>query len=680
MQPPAAKTIPHAITSHAETRTDEYFWLRDRDNPETIAYLEAENQFTDAVMEPTKDLQEKLYAEIVGRVKETDLSVPVRKGSHFYYTRTEEGKEYPIYCRKRGSLEAEEEVLLDGNVLAEGKEYFRLGNFAVSPGQELLAYSTENAGDETYTLVVKDLRTGELLPEQIPNTYYGLAWANDDRTIFYTTLDETKRPYRLHRHTLGTLVEEDALIYEETDQKFVLQIGKTRSERYLMLTLASHVTSEILYASADEAASEFRTIGGRQHEVEYYADHQGEHFYIRTNEQAKNFRLMRAPVSAPEKTNWQEVLAHRPAVLLEDVEPFAHHLVLQEREEGLTKLRVMDLRNGQDHYIAFPEPVYTAGLGANPEYETTTIRYHYTSLVTPNSVFDYDMNTRAQELKKQTEVVGGYDSSQYVSERIWATAPDGVRVPISLVYRKGLEKDGSHPAFLYGYGSYGHAIEPQFSSARLSLLDRGFVYAIAHIRGGSELGKAWHDEGKLLKKKNTFSDFIACAEKLIADGYTAAGKLAIYGGSAGGLLMGAVLNERPDLFGAAIAAVPFVDVLNTMEDATLPLTVGEYEEWGNPADPQYFEYIRSYSPYDNVGPKPYPHLLVRAGLNDPRVSYWEPAKWTAKLRKAWPSGRKLLLKTEMGAGHGGPSGRYEAFRETAFDYAFLLMALEMGNR
>jgi len=676
LNPPRAKIVPKTITLHGDTRIDNYFWLRDRSDPDVVSYLEAENRFTEEVMAPTKSLQEGLYHEILGRIQETDISVPVKRDGYFYYTRTEEGKAYSIQCRKYGSLDATEDILLDSNALAESQEYFRLGNFAVSPDHRLLAYSTDLEGDETYTIQVKDLSTGQLLPDRIANTYYTLEWANDNRTFFYTVLDETKRPYRVFRHELGEA--SDTLVYQEDDGRFNLGLAKTRSRRFLFIETASSVTSELRYLDAGDPRGEFRVLLPRRQDVEYDAAHHGDYFYIRTNEQAKNFRLMRTPLAAPSNENWHEVIPARAGVTIEGVDSFEDHIVVYERERGLEKICIRVDSGSLSHYVEFPEPVYTVAAIGNAEYKTNLLRFNYTSLVTPPSVFDYNVQTRERELKKQYEVRGGYDASQYQSERIFAKAPDGVEVPISLVYRRGVDHAGASPLLLYGYGAYGHSIDPRFSSDRLSLLDRGFVFAIAHIRGGAELGEEWHDQGKLLQKKNTFTDFIACAEHLLAERYTSSDRLAIMGGSAGGLLMGAVLNLRPDLFHAAIAKVPFVDTLSTMLDPTLPLTIGEYEEWGNPEQEESYRYIRSYSPYDKVAPREYPVMLVTAGLNDPRVSYWEPAKWVAKLRALKTDSNVLLLKTDMGSGHFGPSGRYEGIKEVAFDYAFLLRTISQN--
>lgn len=673
--PPFAKIVPKEMGINGDKRVDNYFWLRDKNNPEVIHYLEAENAYTAAMMKPVEGLREKLFGEIVGRVKETDLSVPYRLDDYFYYTRTEKGKQYAIYCRKKGSLEALEEILLDANELAAGQSYFAIGNFAVSPNHKLLAYSTNTTGNETYTLQVKNLSTGRLLPDSIPDTYYTLAWAADNKTFFYTVLDEAKRPYKVFRHDLGSA--KDTLVYHEKDARFNLALDRTKSREYLLIDISSSLTSEVRYIRADQPLASFEPILQRQQEVEYSVSHHGDSFFITTNDGAKSFRLMQAPVRNPSRANWKEIIPERPGVTILGTEAFLNYLVILERENGLIRMRIRKFQGGSEHYVDFPEPVYSALPTQNAEYKTSLLRFNYTSLVTPSSVYDYDMDSRRRELKKQQEVLGGYDPAQYSSERIYATAPDGVRVPISLVYRKGTARDGKAPMLLYAYGSYGAPTEPTFSSDRLSLLDRGFIFAIAHIRGGGDLGKQWHDNGKLLKKRNTFTDFIAAADHLVQNQYTSPDRLAIMGGSAGGLLMGAVTNMRPELFRAVIAKVPFVDVLNTMLDPTLPLTVTEFEEWGNPEEKKFYEYMRTYSPYDNVEAKRYPIMLVTGGLNDPRVSFWEPAKWVAKLRATKKDQNTLLLKMNMGAGHGGPSGRYERMKETAFDYAFILQAFGM---
>jgi oligopeptidase B len=667
IQAPVAKIAPHETVIHGDLRVDNYFWMRDRSDPDVLAYLTAENRYMEELMEPTRDLQQRLYNEILGRIKEDDLSVPVKRDDYYYYSRTEQGKAYALYCRKRGGPDGPEEILLDANVLAAGQKYFRVGNFAISPNHLLLAYSTDVEGDETYTIRVKDLATGALLADEMRNTYYTLEWANDNRTFFYTTLDAARRPYQVFRHELG--VGADALIYQEDDARFSLGLVKSRSKRFVFIGLASPLTSEFRYLDADEPDSAFRVLLPREQGVEYDASHHtsadGDYFYIRTNQGAQNFRLMRTPVLDPSKSNWEEVIPPREGVTIESVDPFEDYLVVYERHRGLEKIRITD-RTGEIHYVEFPEPVYTFSPGPNAEYKTKLLRFTYTSLVTPRSVFDYDMETRERELKKQYEVLGGYDASRYRSERIFAAARDGVEVPISLVYRAATARDGSAPLLLYGYGSYGISIDPTFSSDRLSLLDRGWIFAIAHIRGGGDLGKYWHEDGKLLKKKNTFTDFIACAEHLVTHQYTAPDRLAVMGGSAGGLLMGAAINLRPELFHAVVAHVPFVDTLNTGLDPTLPLTVGEYEEWGNPEEKVFYDYIKSYAPYENVERKAYPTMLVTTGLNDPRVSYWEPAKWTAKLRALKTDDHLILLKTHHVAGQFGASGRDEGINELAF--------------
>jgi len=655
------------MTVHGDTRIDNYFWLRDRKDPDTIAYLEAENAYTKEKLQHTETLQAALYAEMLGRIQQTDLSVPVKRDEYFYYTRTEEGKQYSIQCRKKGA-ESPEEILLDCNQLAEGHKYFRLGAFIASPSHRLLAYSVDFEGDEKYTVRVKNLDTGELLADEIPNTSYTVEWAADNATFFYTTLDEALRPYKVFRHTLG--VKDDPLIYHEPDERFTLDLSSTRSRAYIFININSSLTSEVCYLRKDQPTGEFRILLPRVYETEYDATHHGDSFFIRTNDAAKGFRVVEAPVTDPAKANWKETIPGREGITIESVTAFQDYLVTEERHRGLTQICIRDMHTGAQHSIEFPEPVYTAELGANAEFNTKLVRFHYTSLVTPASIYDYNMETRERELKKQQPVLGGYDPQLYQSERIYAG-----EVPISLVYKKGFARDGRAPMLLYGYGSYGISIDPSFSSDRLSLLDRGFVYAIAHIRGGMDLGKPWHEAGRLLKKKNTFTDFITSAEKLIAEKYTSPARLAIMGRSAGGLLMGAVVNLRPDLFAAAVAGVPFVDSLNTALDASLPLTVGEYEEFGDPSKPEFYVYMKSYAPYENVTPQPYPAIFVTAGLNDPRVSYWEPAKWVAKLRALKTNDRPLLLKTNLGSGHFGASGRYEYLKETAIEYAFLLDVL-----
>lgn len=671
-KPPVAPKRPEVLELHGDRRIDDYYWLRDRDNPEVIDYLKAENAYTEAMMQHTEAMQTALYREILGRIQETDLSVPYRKDNYYYYSRTEAGEAYPIYCRKEGSLDAPEQVMLNQNELAAGHEFHSIGVLAISPNHRILAYSTDVTGAEKYTLHFLDLDTAQLFPETISDTYASFAWGNDNKTVFYTQVDAAQRPYQLWRHHLGSAPEEDVLIYEEADDSYFLSIDKTRSQAYLTLSLSSKITSEVHYLDANHPTGEFQVIHPRQHGVEYDIEHHSDRFYIITNDNAINFKLMVAPVTSPSKDHWQTVIPHRDEVMLSGVSAFKDYLVIYERKAGLPTIHVHHLATGRGQDIEFPEPTYSVFEGTNPEFNSKILRFHYTSLITPPSVFDYDMETHERELKKETPVLGGYDRSQYVSERLFATAADGTSIPISVVYKTGFERNGQNPVFMTGYGSYGFPYPVSFSSSRLSLLDRGIAIAIAHIRGGGEMGRKWYEDGKFLQKINTFTDFIACAEYLIQENWTSRDRLAISGGSAGGLLVGAVINMRPDLFKAAIADVPFVDVVTTILDPSLPLSVMEWEEWGNPNEPTYYDYMKSYSPYDNVEAKDYPHLLITAGLNDARVQYWEPAKWTAKLRDLKTDNNLLLLKTNMGAGHGGASGRYESLKEVAFDYAFVL--------
>jgi oligopeptidase B len=678
LRPPTAKRVPHSLEAHGKTRVDEYFWLRDREDVDTISYLGEENDYFQKVMEPLRPSQSELYQEMVSRIQETDLSVPIKRGNFFYYTRTEQGKQYRYYCRKQGSLEAQEELLLDANHLAEGKPFFRLGNFAVSPNHQLLAYSVDFDGDEIYTTKVLNLVKGEHLSDEIPDVYYGMEWSNDSNAFFYVTQDEAKRPFQVWRHDIGTTKDKDSLVLEEKDERFFVGVDKTSDERFLLFEAGSFVTTEISYLDANTLEGSLRVLLPRREEIEYSVDHHpanGGAWLIRINDQGPDFRLITFSSQAPTNAAWLELLPNRPGIMLEGLQSFKDYLVVAERDHGLEKLKIQDLGSKQWHEISFPEPTYTVSISGNAEFDSRVVRFQYQSLITPGSVFDYDMQTKDRTLLKQTLVLGGYDSSRYKSERLLVTADDGVQIPLSVVYRADLKLDGSAKGYLYGYGSYGASSDPYFDSDRLSLLDRGFVYAIAHIRGGGDLGKRWHDSAKKLSKKKTFSDFIACAEFLIDRKYVAADSLAAMGGSAGGMLMGAVANLRPDLFKLLVAHVPFVDVLNTSQDATLPLTVGEYEEWGNSNTPEIFDYIQSYSPYDNVSAKAYPNMFVTAGFNDPRVSYWEPAKWVAKLRASHTNNALLVLKTNMDAGHGGKSGRYEAIQEQAEEYAFVLAVL-----
>lgn len=682
MKAPVAKRIPTQKTVHGVTLKDDYAWLREKMDPAVTAYLEAENAYTEHCMAHTKDLQEKLYKEMLGRIKEDDRSVPYRKGNYWYYTRTEEGKAYAIHCRKKGNLEAQEEIILDENALAEGHEFFDLGDLEISTNEELMAYTVDYKGAEKYALQVKNLQTGELHVDQVVDIYEDIEWANDNATLYYVRLEEgTQRPYKLFRHTLGQ-TGEDPLVFHEPDDSFFLSVSKARDDQYLFIDLNSMITSEVHAVDANDPQATPRCFAKRSHGIEYSISHHEGWFYIVTNKDALNFRLLRCPV--PEGTislddpSLETVIAHSPEEKIDYVEAYRDHLVVYGRKNGLKNIQVRNLRNGAVHDIEMPESVYTVSGVSLPEYHTQTLRFNYASLTTPASVYDYEMEARTRELRKQQEIVGGYDSSQYESQRIFATSHDGAKVPVSLVYRKDLRKDGPQPTLLYAYGSYGHSIEPYFSSSRLSLLDRGMVFAIAHIRGGGEMGRQWYETGKFLFKRNTFLDFIAAAEHLVAAGFTSAAELAIAGGSAGGMLMGTVTNMRPDLFRVVQSHVPFVDVMNTMLDPSIPLTVIEYDEWGNPNDEQYFHYMLSYSPYDNLEPKAYPDMLVTAGLNDPRVHYWEPAKYTARLRQLKTDGNILLLKTNMGAGHQGASGRYGHLKELAFEYAFLLDRLGLA--
>ncbi|KFE63883.1 S9 family peptidase [Hyalangium minutum] len=674
--PPVAKRLPHPVTQHGDTRQDDYFWLREKENPEVRAYLEAEAAYTAQVMKPTEALQQKLYAEMLGRIQQTDLEVPYRKGGFFYYSRTEEGKQYPIFCRKKGSLEAPEEVLLNPNVLSEGFKFFRVGTFEVSDDGNLLAYSVDTTGFREFTLHVKDLRTGKLGPERIEHTAgFDGAWAADNRTFFYATEDDAKRSYRVWRHTVGTDSQTDTLVYEEKNEHFRLSVQRTLSNEYILISSTSSTTSEVRFLPATKPSAQFQVVEPRKQDHEYSVDHHGGLFYILTNSGGRNFRLVTAPVKSPGQKNWKELIAHRPQVMLENLVLFKNHLAVLERDTGQPQLLITDLKTGASHRIQFPEQGYAVFPSSNAEFDTPVLRFQYTSLITPWSVFDYDMNTRERKLLKQQAVLGGYDASRYETERLLVPAQDGTQVPVSLVYRKGLKKDGRAPLLLQGYGSYGIPSMPFFNSNALSLLDRGVAVAVAHVRGGGDLGKPWHDAGRMRQKMNTFTDFIAVAEALVARGYTSKERLAIQGGSAGGLLMGAVTNMRPDLFKAVLAEVPFVDVLNTMSDTTLPLTVGEFEEWGNPQVKEEYEYLRQYCPYTNVTAKAYPAMLVKTSFNDSQVMYWEPAKWVAKLRALKTDPNPLLFQINMNGGHGGSSGRYDSLKERAFNYAFLLTQL-----
>ena len=660
------------LAAHGDRRVDPYYWLREKDNPEVIAYLEAENSYADAVLAPTLALQETIYREIVGRVQETDTSAPTLYEGWWTYTRTVEGLDYEIYCRRHRTMEAPEEVLLDGNELAKGHEYFDLGYVDRSLDDTLLAYAVDLDGSERHELRFRDLATGADLDDVIRGVYYGSAWSADSRTFFYVMPDVAVRPYQVWRHVLGTPAKDDVLVMQEDDERFELSVEQTKSERYVIFTSTSQVTSESRFIRSDQPEAEPELVEARRHGIEYNIDHQGDRFLILTNDGARNFRLMAAPVSSPGRASWEEVVPERAGVRLNFTDVHIDHVVLGERSEGLQLLEVLDSNTGDLHVVTQPDPAYTAFPGSDPNYDSPVMRFYYTSLTVPFSAVDYDMRTRDRTVVKEQPVRGGYDRANYVTERLWAVAKDGVRVPMAIVYRRGIRRDGSSPALLNGYGAYELSSDPMFDPARLTMLDRGFVFAIAHVRGGGEMGREWYEDGKFLHKTNTFTDFIACAEQLVELGYTNPRRLAIRGRSAGGLLIGAVLNMRPDLFACAVAQVPFVDALTTMLDDKLPLTVNEFDEWGNPADADFYRYMKAYSPYDNVRAAAYPALLVTAGLNDPRVSYWEPAKWVAKLRSLNHGDRAVLLKTEMGSGHSGPSGRYDSWREEALITAFVL--------
>jgi len=687
--PPLARREPVEFVIHGDRRVDHYAWLRQKESSEVIGHLEAENAYTGAILKPTERFQEALYQEMLGRIQQTDLTVPYPLRGYQYFPRTEEGRQYPVHCRRRDIADSPEELLLDLNDLAKDHSFLGLDAFEVSDDNHLLAFSIDLTGFRQYTLQIKDLRSSQILPERRERVT-SAAWAADNRTLFYTVEDETtKRSHQLYRHILGS-TEPDELLYDEKDERFRIEIERTRSGGYLLLTCVSHTASEVYFLSADHPLGQFQLIAPREENHEYYADHHpgplsgvtGELFYIRSNSGGRTFRLVAAPVSSPGRASWVECVPNRPEVMLSAAYAFRNHLVLFEREGGLPYFRIIEFNSmpgrsflDASHRMEFSEPAYNASFGDNPEFETSQVRFQYESFITPRSVYDYDVRTRERILRKQQPVLGGYDPSKYVSERLHAITADGARVPLSVVYRRDSPRDGSAPLLLYGYGSYGFSMPVNFSSNRLSLLNRGVVYAVAHIRGGGELGKPWHDAGRMMQKRTTFMDFICAAEHLIAQGYTSPDKLIIEGGSAGGLLTGAVTNMRPDLFRMVISHVPFVDVLNTMLDASLPLTVSEYEEWGNPQIAEEYFYMKSYCPYTNLERKAYPAMLVKTALNDSQVMYWEPAKYVAKLRTLKADANLLLLKTNMGAGHGGASGRYDYLREIALDYAFLLSQL-----
>jgi oligopeptidase B len=676
---PVAPKRSHSITQHGVTRTDEYFWMREHENPEVLKYLQAENDYLEEVLQHTKPLREQLFEEMKGRIKETDTSVPEKSRGHYYYIRHEAGKQYPIYCRRKDSLDAPEEILLDQNTLAEGRDFCSVSAFSISPDGTKLAYSVDLEGAEVYTIYIKNLMDHSLYPEIIDRTYgsvyfqVGAEWANDSQTLYYVTLDPSHRSDKLYRHKLGTDPATDVLLLHEKDETYSLMLFKTRSQGLIMTYHYNTLSQEMHFISADEPDSEPKLIQSRQPGLEYFATHHGDSFFIITNENADNFKLMKAPLSAPGRENWREVIDQRNDVLIEYIDAFEDFIVLHERNNGLKQLRISKADGISNvHYVSFPDPTYDVVVETNPEFRSNLLRIKYSSLITPFSIVDIHMDTGAWEVKKEDEIPNGYDKTQYVTEYIYASALDGKKVPVSIVYKRGLKRNGQNPTLLYGYGAYGSSSDASFNTNLISLLDRGFVFAIGHVRGGSELGRSWYDEGRLLKKKKTFTDFIACAEHLINGGFTSKEKLAITGGSAGGLLVGACMVMRPDLFKAVICKVPFLDVITSMSDPTIPLTTLEYEQWGNPEDKVAFEYMLTYSPYDNLHSTDYPALLLTTGFNDPRVAYWEPAKFGARLREITRGKNLVLLQTNFNAGHAGASGRYDFLKENVLDFAFLI--------
>ncbi len=669
--PPVAEKIPTELKKHGQTRIDNYFWLNDRENPKVIEYLKAENEYTNAMITDTEELQERVFTEIVGRISKNDESVPYKKNGYYYYHRYEKDKEYPIYCRKNGSLEKKEEILLDVNKMAEGNNYFHVRSLHVSTNNQLLAFGVDKVGRRQYDILVMDLISGKIIDQAIKNTTGSAVWANDNKTLFYTVKDKSLRPYKIFKHKLSNSLENDQNIYTENDSTFDTSIYKSKSDKFLMISCDQTLSTEYRYLDADNPDGQFKIIQLRGKDIEYHVEHFNNQFFILTNYRAKNFRVMKTPLNKTQIQFWQEVIPHRDDVFLENFEIFKNYFVLQERKNGLHHLNIYNWKNMSNYYLNFGEPAYSAYISTNPELDTKILRYGYTSLTTPKSTYDFNMQTKAKTLMKQQKVEGDFKRKNYQTERLWAIARDGVKVPISFVYRKDLKKE-KMPLLLYGYGSYGASMSPYFNSARLSLLDRGFIFAIAHIRGGQEMGRKWYEDGKLLKKKNTFTDFNDCAQYLISQKYTSPQRLFAMGGSAGGLLMGAVINMQPKLFKGVIAAVPFVDIVTTMLDESIPLTTAEYDEWGNPNIKEYYDYILSYSPYDNVKAREYPALLVTAGLHDSQVQYWEPAKWVAKLRDLKTDDHVLLLKTNMEAGHSGTTGRFKRQKITALEYAFIL--------
>lgn len=673
--PPMAAKKDTVLEKHGDKRIDSYYWLNDRENPEVIQYLKDENAYYEKMTAHTKDFQQQLFDEMKARIKEDDESVPYLYNGYYYITRFEKGKEYPIFSRKKGSLTAKEEIMFDCNEMAKGKAYFKLSGLNVSEDNKLVSFATDETGRRIYTLQVKNLETGEILADKIPNVNGESVWANDNKTLFYSTKDKkTLRSDKIHKHVLGTDAKKDELVYHEKDDTFTVYVAKTKSKKFIVIGSTSTLTSEFQTLNANEPNGKFKVFQPRVRGLEYNISHYNDHFYIVTNkDKATNFKVMKTPDNATASSNWVDVIPHDEKVLIEGIEIFKNYLVVEERSNGLNKIRIMPWDKSGDYYLPFDIETYSAETNTNIDFDTDILRYGYQSLATPYSVIDFNMKTKTKEIKKEYEVLGGkFNKNNYKEERVWATAADGTKIPISVVYRKGMKKDGNNPLLLYAYGSYGYSMEPNFDSTILSLLDRGFVYAIAHIRGGEDMGRQWYEDGKLLKKKNTFTDFIDCSKFMIEQKFTSSKHLYAQGGSAGGLLMGAVVNMAPELYNGVIAAVPFVDVITTMLDDSIPLTTGEYDEWGNPNDKVYYDYMKSYSPYDNVTAQDYPNMLVTTGLHDSQVQYWEPAKWVAKLRTLKTDKNLLFLDTNMDAGHGGASGRFEALKELAKEFSFLL--------
>ncbi len=679
LEGPVAKKVAKELSMHGDTRVDNYFWMNQREDEEVIDYLKAENTHTEKAMEPLKGFRESLFEEMKGRIKETDMSVPYKKDGWFYYVRQEEGKEYPIYCRKEGSLEAAEDIIMDVNPMAEGHDYYSASGLSLSPNKMVLAYGEDKVSRRIYTIKFKDMVTGETLPFTIENTTGGSVWASDSKTIFFTKKDETLRAFQVWKYELGKETSTAELVYEENDETFNCFVYKSKSDKYIFIGSGSTLSSEYRFISAENPNGEFKIIHEREDDFEYGIGHIGDKFYVHTNWNAKNFRLMETLVEKPGKENWKEVIPAREGILLEDIEMFDDYLILEERIAGIVNLRVMNQKDNSEHYVDFGEDAYSAYASSNYEFESDIMRISYSSMSTPGSVYDYHMKTKEFTLLKEQEVIGDFDKMNYRSERMMIPSRDGVKVPMSVVYHKDTKKDGTAPLLLYAYGSYGHSIDPYFSTTRLSLLDRGFIYVIAHIRGSETLGRGWYEDGKMLNKINTFNDFIDCGKWLVNNNYAAPDNLFAMGGSAGGLLMGAIINMEPSMWKGVVAQVPFVDVVTTMLDESIPLTTGEFDEWGNPKEKQYYDYIKSYSPYDNVEAKDYPNMLVTTGLHDSQVQYWEPAKWVAKLRELKTNDNLLLLQTEMEFGHSGASGRFESLKEVAQEFAFIIDLAEKVN-